>query len=157
MLTGNASSVLFATTSLTLNLNQAPAWYGYTTNSPAETFPLSGISIPAGWDYNNSYTVIVSKSAFGTNGFGGVTIPLVHDSPPKLGSSNAITPAPCSSCVTNIATVTGTALMTPPTTVTANSSATVCFGTPPPPSITLLKTADPTEAGASRSKPSPEL
>jgi len=126
MLTGSALNVLSATTSLTGNLKKSQFQTGYLVNSPPETAPLSGISIPAGWDYDNSYTVVVSKSAFGANGFGGVTIPLVHDSPPKIGSSNAITPTPCEPCVTNVATATGTAGTT---VLTATATATVCFGT----------------------------
>jgi len=77
---------------------------------------------------------VVSKNAFGANGFGGVTVPAVHDSPPKLGSSNLITPTKCdASCVVNVAVATGTAATTPPTTLTAQASAQVCFGTQPQP------------------------
>src|SRR5437773_496621 len=81
---------------------------------------------PAGWDYNNSYTVVVSKSAFGAAGFGSVIVPAVHDSPPKIGSNNLITPTNCTPCVVNVAVATGTAGAT---TLTATDSAQVCFGT----------------------------
>lgn len=63
----------------------------------------------------------MSGAAFGASGFGGVTIPLVHDSPSKLGF-NAITPAPCPTVVTNVATVTA---QYGDTTVTATDNETV--------------------------------
>ena len=128
MITGSAAHVLSATTSLTDNLKLPQFKTGYLVNSPPETAPLSGISVPAGWDYTNSYTVVVSKDAFGANGFGGVTIPGVHDSPPKLGSNNLITPMPCQ-CVVNTADAVGTVENTT-TTVSATATAQVCFGTP---------------------------
>src|SRR5262249_27634789 len=65
LITGNSANLLFASTSITTDLNQSPAFYGFTTNSPPETAPLSNVSIPAGWDYTNAYTVIVSGAAFG--------------------------------------------------------------------------------------------
>ena len=71
----------------------------------------------------NGYTVIVSKDAFGAAGFGGVTIPFVHNSPAKTGD-NQISPTPCGGCVTNIAsagTVSGGLL-----TVLATAQAKVC-------------------------------
>jgi hypothetical protein len=128
--TGNQAYLLSYTSSLAENFNKtgSPFKTGYFINSPAETAPLSGISIPAGWDYDNSYTVVVSKSAFGTNGFGGVTIPAVHDSPPKIGSSNLITPEPCNSCIVNTAKATATAGTT---TLTTTDTAQVCFSIPP--------------------------
>lgn len=95
MIVGNKTNVLSWTTTISDNLNQSPAFYGYTTNSPTEPNPL--------WDYVDGFTVIVSKNAFGTPGFGGVTVPLVHNSPAKSGA-NAIVPTPCATCVTNIAT-----------------------------------------------------
>lgn len=36
----------------------------------------------------------IKAAAFGTSGFDGVTIPSVHNSPPKMGA-NAANPAPC--------------------------------------------------------------
>jgi hypothetical protein len=89
-------------------------------NSPA---PES--SYPT-WDYLDGYDIVVSKAAFGANGFGGVTIPLVHNSPSKLGV-NAITPTPCGDCVTNTAYAginSGGTFQ-----VLATSNATVCQGT----------------------------
>lgn len=125
MITGSASSILSATTSLTENLKIYPT--GYLTNSPPETSPNSGTSTVAPlWDYNDSYTVVVSKAAF-TNGFGGVTIAGAHNSPPKKGN-NLVVPTPCgnNSCVTNLGKATTTSNGQQ---LIATSSATVCFGT----------------------------
>src|SRR5439155_11191618 len=108
------------------NLREPQFQMGYLVNSPPETSPNSGMSIPAGWDYKDSYTVIVSRNAFGASGFGSVSIVGIHDSPPKTGNSNLITPTVCDSpCVINTATATATSNGM---TVTATAHATVCFG-----------------------------
>ena len=65
MLIGNPAHVLLVDTTISQNLNQAPSYYGYIVDSPAEP--------DAGWDYVDGYEVIVSKAAFGAAGFGGVT------------------------------------------------------------------------------------
>lgn len=135
---GTRAYLLGATTSLSDTLNTATFKTGYTVNSPPETAPASGISVPAGWDYDNSYTVVVSKAAFGTSGFGGVSIPAIHDSPPKVGA-NLVTPSPCDSCIVNVAVATGSYGTE---TVTASDTAQVCIGTPPPPKLNIVKTAD---------------
>lgn len=126
LVAGSLTNLLFATTSLTDNLNQAPAFYGYTVNSPTpeSSFPT--------WDYADTYTVIVSKNAFGAAGFGGVTIPNIHNSPAKTGS-NQVTPTPCGDCFTNRANVyavVGGNIVGQPL---ATSSATVCVGAATPP------------------------
>jgi hypothetical protein len=136
---GGASNLLFATTSLTDNLMKPQFTNGFTVNSAPETAPLSGVSIPAGWNYKNSYTVIVSKKAFGTNGFGSVSIPLIHDSPPKIGTVNAITPTNCDNCIVNVAVVRGTAINGTP--LTDTDTAEICFGTPP--SCNVISTCTP--------------
>ena len=99
---GSAASVLGTRTTMSDNLNQSPAFYGYTVNSPAPeaNFPT--------WDFGNGYTVEVSKVAFGANGFGGVSIPYVHNSPAKKGPGQ-VSPVPCPACVVNTATVTALA------------------------------------------------
>ncbi|MCF7765327.1 MAG: hypothetical protein K9N62_16795 [Verrucomicrobia bacterium] len=133
MFVGNAADVLLATTSLSDNLNGvgnagSPFVSGYLVNSPPETSPLSGVSVPAGWDYFNRYTVVVSQNAFGANGYGGVTVPAVHNSPPKIGG-NLVTPSPCQTCVINTGNAIGTA--EDGTVVEAYDLEEVCFGTPP--------------------------
>jgi hypothetical protein len=104
-------------------LNQSPTFSGFTANSPTETALLSGISSPPGWNYVDGYDVVVSKNAFGTAGFGGVTIPLVHNSPAKMIDKVQITNV-CD-CVVN----TAMAFAVQGTTIIASSSdiAQVCF------------------------------
>ncbi len=131
MITGDAADVVSCSTSLTTNLNQSPAFYGYTTDSPPEPNPS--------WDYFNSYTVVVSGAAFGASGFGTVTVPAVHNSPPCRYE-----PEPCEGCVTNIATV--AAVTDSGEELTASDWAEVCIGdaTPTDPGVSLTKTASPT-------------
>ena len=57
-----SGSVAPSLTTLPLKLAQFVS--GFLVNSPPETAPNSSISIPAGWDYNDAYTVIVSKAAY---------------------------------------------------------------------------------------------
>ena len=116
MLTGNAASVLAVHTTLSDSLNQSPAFYGYTVDSPAPeaAFPT--------WDYVDGYTVEVSKAAFGAAGFGGVSIPYVHNSPAKHGQGQ-VSPVPCASCVVNTAVVTASAAGQQ---LTASATAQVC-------------------------------
>src|SRR5207249_438602 len=101
------------------NLNQSPAFYGFTTDSPAPeaNYPT--------WNYVDGYTVVVRGSTFGASGFGGVTIPLVHNSPSK-SQPDAFSPMPCGGCITNIATATGRCLNLA---VSASAQAVVCINT----------------------------
>lgn len=124
MIIGSASDVLSASTTLSDDLNQAPNFYGYTEDSPPETSPLSGVSVPAGWNYVNGYHVIVSANAFGSAGFGAVTIPYVHNSPSKSKPDKA-TPGNVCGCVVNTAVamaLDGTNLV-----AFVSDDATVCF------------------------------
>ena len=128
MLIGSSANVLFATTSISDNLRLPQFQSGFLVNSPPETSPNSGISTPAGWNYANSYTVVVSSNAFGANGFGGVVIAGVHNSPPKFGKTDLLTPTNCNACVVNVAVATGSVAGT---TITASATAQVCLGSPP--------------------------
>jgi len=121
MIVGSASNVLSFTTTLTDDLNQSPAFYGFTVNSPSpeSAFPT--------WDYVDGYTVVVSKNAFGSAGFGGVSIGYVHNSPSKNGTDK-ITPVSCNACVTNTAFA-GTNF-NGMLFIMATDTATVCTGTP---------------------------
>ena len=91
MQTGDASAIVYVTTSLTQNLNQSPAYYGYTVDSPPKPDP--------NWDYYNSYTVVLDGNAFGPSGLGLVDVVELHNSPEKRAGG-------CKVCVTNTATVT---------------------------------------------------
>ncbi|MEN6644962.1 MAG: SdrD B-like domain-containing protein [Armatimonadia bacterium] len=113
MVIGSASNLVSYTTSLTQNLNQSSAYYGFTVNSPAEPDP--------NWNYNIMYQAVIKGSVFGTAGFGGFTIPSVHNSPPKIGD-NLLEPKPCEADVTNTASLTATASDGTVLTATATAS-----------------------------------
>jgi hypothetical protein len=133
MITGAKSNVLSYTSTLADSLNHTPPFPSlYTVNSPTPeaSFPT--------WDYVDGYTVVVSKYAFGSAGFGGVTIPYVHNSPAKTGN-NQVSPIPCGACIRNVAqlvTVSGTTI----TGVLATDDAIVCTGDPIPPTPPCLLT-----------------
>jgi hypothetical protein len=110
MIVGSSANVLTCTTSLTDNLKLPQFQSGFFINSPPETAPYSGVSIPAGWNYKDSYTVVIKGSVFGAAGFGSVVIAGQHNSPPKTGSTNLLTPVPCDTTVVNTAVVTATAV-----------------------------------------------
>lgn len=121
MVSGSAANIVSITTSIATNLNQSPAFYGFTTNSPAQP--------NANWDYVNSYTMEISAAAFGASGFGSAQVTTQHNSPSKL-SFNEVIPEPCDAEATNVATATGTAVIDGVvTTLTATDSATVSIGT----------------------------
>jgi hypothetical protein len=115
MLKGSASSILSATTSLTTNLNQSPAYYKVLVDSPAP-----GSTLAANWDNVMRYSVVVSGSAFGTAGFGKAMIVDQHNSPAKI---ETFVPKVCDSAATNIANV--TAKTETGTAVSATAKATV--------------------------------
>ena len=113
MQTGDASAIVYVTTSLTQNLNQSPAYYGVTVDSPPEPDP--------NWDYYNSYTVVLDGNAFGPSGLGLVDVVELHNSPEKRAGG-------CKVCVTNTATVTATTSEGEPVRVIPpdGATATVC-------------------------------
>ncbi|MGV3724564.1 MAG: SdrD B-like domain-containing protein, partial [Actinomycetota bacterium] len=94
MIKGSAANVVSCWTSAAANLNQSPAYHGYTTNSPLND---------ANWEVRSIYSVVVKAAAFGASGFGKVTCPDVHNSPAKIDTAN-LAPAPQN--VTNTAVAT---------------------------------------------------
>jgi protocatechuate 3,4-dioxygenase beta subunit len=114
---GSAAMVESVMTTLTRSLNQSPAFYGYTVNSP-----LPESNFPT-WEYVNGYELVIKAAAFGGSGFGRVEVPVVHNSPSKLGF-NAQTPSPCGACVTNTAVATAKCSGQ---TLTASAQAVVCL------------------------------
>ncbi len=123
-------TVVRSTTTITTDLNQSSAFYGYTTNSPAPGDPNL-----ANWELVDGYTVYISKAAFGSNGFGKVLIPYVHNSPSKVSGTIKFFPTPCSGNVTNTATVTddqGVVATAQATVSITGSSSGGGGGTPPP-------------------------
>jgi hypothetical protein len=133
MVLGAKSNVLYYTSTLAESLNHTPPYPSlYTVNSPAPEG-----SVPT-WDYVDGYTVIVSHFAFGAAGFGGVTIPYVHNSPPKTGVGQ-ISPTPCGGCITNIGSVVVVNGGNTIGATLATDDAIVCTGDPnPPPSDCLI-------------------
>jgi hypothetical protein len=115
---GQAAWVLAADTSLAKNLNTLGLCVGgncsgggtnLLVNSPP-TVGSSSYDLPAGspytgWNFTNSYEVTISRLAFGSSSFGGVSVGEVHNSPPKTGS-NAVAPVVCDGGA-GVCTVTG--------------------------------------------------
>jgi hypothetical protein len=132
-ITGGKTNVLWWTSTLADSLNNTPGSASlYTVNSPTPEG-----SVPT-WDYVDGYTVLVSHLAFGANGFGGVTIPYVHNSPAKTGN-NQVSPTPCGACIENIARLVTVDGQNKITSVLATDNAVVCTGNPaPPPPVCLL-------------------
>ncbi|MEA5534016.1 SdrD B-like domain-containing protein [Crocosphaera sp. XPORK-15E] len=96
-LNASAATLLYDFDStLETNLNQA-GYTGLTTNSP--------INDP-NWNDVNGYSFTVKASAFGTAGFGGVSIFDQHNSPAKTGGSNSYIPEVVGGSSTNTAVVT---------------------------------------------------
>ncbi len=106
---GQASWLMDWDTSLAASLNRTGYCAGgncvvggvdLLVNSPPTTPPNTSYNVnPAysKWNFTNSYSVKVSRSAFGANGFGSVIINDVHNSPPKKGKKQVF-PNPCEPC-----------------------------------------------------------
>ena len=104
MILGSASSILNTMTAMDVNFNT----YNYilTTNSPATDTSYKQNTTYPNWIYDVWYECEVSLSAFGSVGFGGVSISGIHASPSKVGT-NTITVVP-GTCCTTVVTVTNT-------------------------------------------------
>ena len=94
--TGDKTKVLSVDTTLSHNLNCQTKYHTSTTNSPKPTVK--------DWDFDHAYKVTVDTSVCGSNGFGGVKIPLVHNYPAKWYGCDARELHPTSSVATNTAT-----------------------------------------------------
>jgi protocatechuate 3,4-dioxygenase beta subunit len=93
LIRGNGANILSYNTSLNRNFNQ----YGYvlTNNSPATNSSYAPNPTYPNWIFDIVYEVTISKSAFGTAGFGSVMVPEMHHSPNKLGLNNKVTTTEC--------------------------------------------------------------
>jgi hypothetical protein len=131
---GAKSNILWWSSTLTENLNSGlnggfPSPYTVNSPTPESSFP--------NWDYVDGFSVIVSSNAFGAAGFGGVTIPQVHNSPAKTGD-NKVFPLPCGGCITNIATVVVTDNNGQVLSTQATDDAVVCTDNPAPPTTSCI-------------------
>ena len=88
---GSADSVLEWGTSLDYNFNALG--FVLTDDSPATDEDYTANPLFPGGVFEVSYELRVSGDAFGAEGFGEVIIPLVHDSPNKIGK-NKVYPDP---------------------------------------------------------------
>jgi len=94
MITGSASDILAATSSLARNLNGCG--YCYTEDSPVTDADYTPNPQAPNWDYRVVYEVWISLDAFGSSGFGQAYINSVHASPSKLQNNTVnVLPAPC--------------------------------------------------------------
>ena len=87
MITGNASDVLSAKTSMDVNFNDNG--YVLITNSPVTNSSYAPNATYPNWIYDVWYDVTVSLSAF-PDGFGQPLITAVHASPSKTGSNSEV-------------------------------------------------------------------
>jgi hypothetical protein len=106
MLVGSFSNIAFVDTSLSKNLNSiglgvvggvASNGVNLAINSPQTVSNTSYTVVDsffANWEFASAYEVTVRAAAFGDSGFGSVTIPSIHNSPSKMGFSEAM-PQPC--------------------------------------------------------------
>ena len=96
VVTGSASAVLGAATSIDRNLNGCG--YCYTTDSPATDSSYTPSAEAPAWDYRVVYEVWIDLDAFGSAGFGQAYITNVHASPSKLENNTVeVTATPCPS------------------------------------------------------------
>jgi hypothetical protein len=93
MITGDASAIAYASTSLDRDLN-ACGYGSYTVDSPTTDSNYTPNPATPHWDYRVVYDVWVKQSAF-SGGFGEATIPYVHASPSKTDATIPVSPGPC--------------------------------------------------------------
>ncbi|MGQ0553196.1 MAG: SdrD B-like domain-containing protein [Planctomycetota bacterium] len=136
MVSGSLSHIVSWTTSLAENLNHplnVPKKSTLIVNSP--TSLVSGnvvvdpVKAPGGWNHINSYTVVVKAAAFGSAGFGSVSVPDQHNSPNKLGGPNGMETYPVDCAVVNTAKALTVTAQGP---LSATATATVQIDVPEP-------------------------
>jgi hypothetical protein len=94
VVSGDASAVLGAATSIDRNLNGCG--YCYTTDSPATDSSYTPNADAPAWDYRVVYEVWIDLDAFGSAGFGQAYITNVHASPSKLENNTVeVIATPC--------------------------------------------------------------
>ncbi len=89
ILVGQLSWVVEWATSLDYNFNVAG--YKLTTDSPATDAEYTPNITYPDWVYEVTYEGRISAAAFGTAGYGDIAVPVLHDSPNKLGKNKTWT------------------------------------------------------------------
>ncbi len=90
VITGSAANLLDWGTSLEYNFNTL-GHDAFILNSPLTDEDYSDPASAPGWVFEVAYELKVDGDAFGANGFGDVTLPVVHNSPNKIGKNKAFT------------------------------------------------------------------
>jgi hypothetical protein len=80
---GSTASLLAWGTSLDYNFNTLG--HVLTKESPATDKDYTENPSYSGWVFEVAYEFQIDGSLFANNGFGGVTVPIIHDSPNKIG------------------------------------------------------------------------
>ena len=104
MVSGTRANLLSWNTSLAKNLNNTGFCVGLNctysgtnllVDSPAADANCNVTNAAfAAWNFTNAYEMKISHLAFGSAGFGAVSVGLIHNSPPKSGT-DAFTPGMC--------------------------------------------------------------
>ena len=93
MNTGSADSILAWGTSLDYNLNKLA--HVMTTDSPeADDEYVTADAACADWAFEVTYEFLIDGAIFQNNGFGELTIPVVHDSPNKIAKNKVYVQVP---------------------------------------------------------------
>jgi len=87
--TGSAASLLAWGTSLDYNFNTLG--HVLTKNSPATDSQYTENPDYAGWVFEITYELQIDGDLFDSAGFGGLTVPIIHDSPNKMGKNKVWT------------------------------------------------------------------
>ena len=92
---GNSSDIVNFNSSLSKNFND----YNYvlTHSSPATDSNYTQNPNYPNWNFNMVYEFTISANAFNGNGFGGVDVVSLHNSPSKLNFDNKVFPSDCGS------------------------------------------------------------
>ena len=92
VITGAASGVLEWGTSLDYNFNTL-GHSGFLVDSPLSVPDYTDPASAPGWVFEVMYELKIGGDVFGDSGFGAVAVPIVHDSPNKIGK-NKVYPDP---------------------------------------------------------------
>jgi hypothetical protein len=95
MIVGSASSIVKTTTSLDRNMNER-GYAQYIVDSPVTDANYAPSAAAPKWDYRVVYETWIDPAAFGSAGFGSVSLTFVHASPSKTGANTLpVVEGPC--------------------------------------------------------------